>query len=230
MVRSSSPFEWDINGGKLSWVYKSLFVKDTSGIVSGIEEIIDHNRRDYIQDLHKNIWHTQHPLIPIIIQPYIPGIYAGVISKNGNDIFVDISVWNNHTITQWTSTEHIHYEWKIGKNRELITHIKSTNFVLKGILNPIEKCISFYTEKDWIIEFTYTEKWFILLQLKTYEKSHLEKIEEKYQSNFFLMMHVFWYQKSCIPCDILRMNFPYNKMTTLHSIHIYESIAEAMKD
>ncbi len=203
MLRSSSPFEGDGSGGKLSWVYKSIFVKNASDILSGIEELIHHNKKDYIQNLHKNLWYDEHPFIPIIIQPYIPGIYAGVISKYGNDIFLDISAWNNHKITQWTSREDIHYEWKIDENRRLITDIKSTSFVLGEVLSPIQKCIDFYREKDWIVEFTCTEIWFVLLQVKTYETTNKEKIEPKYQSNFFSyeacfsdierIMSIMWY-------------------------------------
>ena len=174
MLRSSSPFEWGDDGGKLSGVYKSVRVQNREEIIDWIKEIINHNNKDFIVKIHEENAYNEHPLIPIIIQPYIAGKYAGVISKNGKDIFINVAPQNNTWITNGTWWNYLQYIWEVWTHGEIITQITSKYFILSWIIEPIEKLISFYKSDNWVVEFSYTEDdCFVLLQLKEYKNENI---------------------------------------------------------
>lgn len=167
MIRSSSPFEGDDSGWKLSWVYKSVHVAEKKDILDWIRAVIEFNNSSYIASTHKNFWYEDHPYIPIIIQPYIEWDFAWVISRYGSVLYIEIAPRDNHKITAWDSTNHLSYVWKIGENNTIFTGITSKYFILKPIVSTLQKIINSYSDIDWTIEFTFPKE-FILLQFKQY--------------------------------------------------------------
>lgn len=168
MIRSSSPLESDEDGGKLSGVYKSVYMRNREDIYWWMQQIIEYNQKEFIEKIHEKVGFSTHPFIPLLIQPYLEWKFAWVISRYSEHIYIDVQSKNNHSITSWVSKSYLSYHWEVSEDGRLITHIISRDFILQGLITAIQKILDTYIDTDWSVEFTYTDMGFILLQIKEF--------------------------------------------------------------
>jgi hypothetical protein len=173
IIRSSSPLEWWKNiNYEFSGVYKSIVVKTKKELPDALQKVIDSNKNNSVEYLHTKFKYSDHPYIPLIIQPVVRGEFAGVVNRQWDMIIISLSPEFNFGVTTPNNSQTLEYIFFIEKNHILCPYITKESLIFP----LLEVTQSILSKHFWnfIFEFTSRNSKIIFFQFKNIPSQKLD--------------------------------------------------------